>query len=619
MKIYTKTENGIKKYKAVNQRINGRNVFYTPSSLGVDKKYAKQLYPLQKVGAIKFANGYAWNFSKYNYAKTLNNFAANNMLDYNYEFACKITPTAYNGNECYAIKYYNGIVVKGVGINNDKISWGLGYPFVSGYAGDRKIESTWDVSYGTTYWLRGIIKNKIAYFYYSLDGQTYNLVGTLDLTGQPFAITNSFYFGATPNDTYGTFNGVIDFNETYIKINDTYIFRGDMLNGVKDFGILSNNYIIEKGPIDYTVAGNPTINNGIVSNFSYTENNKSYIKIEKMFFSPNIKAEYILRFKLDSNKVAISNKYMNLAYWPVMIWTYIGNTVGTSQNFYAELAGVSGNLSLGSIPINTFYSVKIACDGAGMLTSYNSQDGQTWTQIATKDITGVSETLNMDWHLGYRADTGGFAGEIDINNSCVKRDGWAYFSGANLVWANKNIYLESDAKNGKRITANVIINATTDEFEINFFPTSPTSQGTAVNEGPLSGKDTDNYLYTFSRWYTAFNGTYWSLAWYNVGIKHNISYKNSALYFNNTVTTRTNNYSSGYNNLTLFCSANGYFEGKIYNYFCKRNGKPLIYLVPVSQGLKIGNFIVPSNGMFDIVEQKFYPNAGTGNFIYGKD
>lgn len=41
--------------------------------------------------------------------------------------------------------------------------------------------------------------------------------------------------------------------------------------------------------------------------------------------------------------------------------------------------------------------------------------------------------------------------------------------------------------------------------------------------------------------------------------------------------------------------------------------------VPVPQGLKIGNFTVPSNGMYDMAEQKFYPNAGTGEFIYGKD
>ena len=43
------------------------------------------------------------------------------------------------------------------------------------------------------------------------------------------------------------------------------------------------------------------------------------------------------------------------------------------------------------------------------------------------------------------------------------------------------------------------------------------------------------------------------------------------------------------------------------------------HFVPVPCGLKIGGFVVPENGMWDIVEQKFYGNMGTGDFIYGVD
>lgn len=41
--------------------------------------------------------------------------------------------------------------------------------------------------------------------------------------------------------------------------------------------------------------------------------------------------------------------------------------------------------------------------------------------------------------------------------------------------------------------------------------------------------------------------------------------------------------------------------------------------VPVPSGMQIGNYITPSNGMWDVVEQKFYGNSGTGDFIYGVD
>lgn len=43
------------------------------------------------------------------------------------------------------------------------------------------------------------------------------------------------------------------------------------------------------------------------------------------------------------------------------------------------------------------------------------------------------------------------------------------------------------------------------------------------------------------------------------------------------------------------------------------------HFVPVPACMRIGNFIVPENGMWDIVNQQFYGNSGTGSFIYGRD
>ena len=63
------------------------------------------------------------------------------------------------------------------------------------------------------------------------------------------------------------------------------------------------------------------------------------------------------------------------------------------------------------------------------------------------------------------------------------------------------------------------------------------------------------------------------------------------------------------------CGAGTYiYSTKIYN-----NGAPARHFVPVPACMRIGNFVVPENGMWDIVEQKFYGNSGTGSFIYGKD
>lgn len=60
-------------------------------------------------------------------------------------------------------------------------------------------------------------------------------------------------------------------------------------------------------------------------------------------------------------------------------------------------------------------------------------------------------------------------------------------------------------------------------------------------------------------------------------------------------------------------------EGKIYYFKIYEEGVLVRHFVPVPQGLEIGNFTCPSNGMFDIVNQQFYANLGTGDFIYGKD
>lgn len=62
-----------------------------------------------------------------------------------------------------------------------------------------------------------------------------------------------------------------------------------------------------------------------------------------------------------------------------------------------------------------------------------------------------------------------------------------------------------------------------------------------------------------------------------------------------------------------------YLTGQIYYALFSQNSTLVRHLVPVPTGLQIGSFTVPSNGMFDIVNQQFYANQGTGNFTTGRD
>ena len=63
------------------------------------------------------------------------------------------------------------------------------------------------------------------------------------------------------------------------------------------------------------------------------------------------------------------------------------------------------------------------------------------------------------------------------------------------------------------------------------------------------------------------------------------------------------------------------YRGKFRTYyFTIKDGSNVVRnLIPVPAGLQIGNYTVPSNGMWDVVEQKFYANSGTDDFIYGID
>ena len=60
-------------------------------------------------------------------------------------------------------------------------------------------------------------------------------------------------------------------------------------------------------------------------------------------------------------------------------------------------------------------------------------------------------------------------------------------------------------------------------------------------------------------------------------------------------------------------------QSKFYNFIIYEDDVLVRHFVPVPRGLVIGDFVVPENGMWDIVEQKFYGNMGTGEFIYGVD
>jgi len=192
----------------------------------------------------------------------------------------------------------------------------------------------------------------------------------------------------------------------------------------------------------------------------------------------------------------------------------------------------------------------------------------------------------------------------------------------NLYWADPNLYLRS--KGQQYIDTGVVPDLNT-SFEIAMaddsvntlamfgvktgtVPSTNTGFGISLDNGKfgffrngteLAAMDKDNnyHVYYLSNTAASIDGTPYSFASATTPID-----KNQSMYV------------FGYNHNGLA------YDKTLYVKYVKIwQGNTLIrHLVPVPKDLVIGNYTVPENGMFDIVNQQFYANGGISNFEYGK-
>lgn len=188
-----------------------------------------------------------------------------------------------------------------------------------------------------------------------------------------------------------------------------------------------------------------------------------------------------------------------------------------------------------------------------------------------------------------------------------------------LVWADPNVYLQSD---GAQWIDTDFYAGSKPKVETSF-------QYTTSDQRGLMG-------------FSADTACYWGLNWGNFQLdsttivdspsatgKHLSTF--SMDISDNSYTSKLNVDNGGielntiraFNNLAyrLFALPNGEYSCLCKIYFCKMYHDNVLqrHLVPVPAGLQIGNFTVPSNGMFDMVTQTFFSNAGSGNFTIGRD
>lgn len=218
------------------------------------------------------------------------------------------------------------------------------------------------------------------------------------------------------------------------------------------------------------------------------------------------------------------------------------------------------------------------------------------------------------------------------------------FDGDKLIWANPDLYLKSsgtqyidtglipDTKNKAVIVATPIKVWTPGEagaVQAPFFGTldrtyGGTSMFAAVFQNSGTTGKIDFWPYIGSRRAFSLVDAYWDT---NTRYRVTIDGKEEGEQILEDVTNGKvlfsikDNFGYIASNLSLciFRYGYGYSEEKVYDFKIYESDVLLHNFVPVPAGLQIGSFVVPSNGMFDIVEQKFYANQGKGDFEFGKD
>lgn len=196
-----------------------------------------------------------------------------------------------------------------------------------------------------------------------------------------------------------------------------------------------------------------------------------------------------------------------------------------------------------------------------------------------------------------------------------------------LIWAHPDIYLESF---GSQYIDTGVIPSDTLGLEFSYVRESGTSDHVLIGSQLEIGSQVPEYArFTLGQ----STSPYWGWNTYrHTGLDTTERYTVKLNYLNNrTVTYNGDVYGSNLEThlanpypIYVFCTnrkgdATVCSKIKVYYAIFTDGAEIIMHLVPVPAGLQIGNFIVPSNGMFDIVSQTFYGNMGSGNFAFGTD
>ena len=209
---------------------------------------------------------------------------------------------------------------------------------------------------------------------------------------------------------------------------------------------------------------------------------------------------------------------------------------------------------------------------------------------------------------------------------------YTYDESGRLIGADKNIYLES-AGTQWIDTGLFATQDTSVKFMIHVYHTPnfyiSLVFGARRRFNDIQSFDISAGYNKGKHWFFNYGGTYnpESTPYLNDWQKHEIYFNKNNVYMDNKLLWSTTYAKDFETPVTMYLfdvnnmdgMSSGPLKGRIWYAMLWDNDVLVRHFVPVPCGLKIGDFVVPENGMWDIVEQKFYGNMGTGEFIYGVD
>lgn len=220
-----------------------------------------------------------------------------------------------------------------------------------------------------------------------------------------------------------------------------------------------HNIDFERDPLNVAIVGNPSVNRGVVSNFS----SGNYLIIDKFDVRNGQSWECVFKFNLTtiSKQNILFGSPGSRSYQPRF---YI--TSSNKVSLYLSTNSSSWNLvkivGTTTITANTTYWAKAEFTGSAY-NIYLSTDGINYNLEATKTSTTAWTVSYQFANIGYIYDSGdskGFPlyGSIDLSQSYIKINGelrWKGGTGGLILKAGSKVYVPNGAGDFKAVTTSM--------------------------------------------------------------------------------------------------------------------------------------------------------------------